>query len=375
MRRHLAAACLGLTLAANGGVAAAQDNDLPRIPQALRAGQACTPPSGKKVPDAPWQLSYLGADRLWPLSTGKGVTVAVVDTGVDRSATPADVAGDAGSDCVGHGTVIASLIAAPVKEGSKFAGLAPASRVVVARGTDKFGAATGAGIASGIDAAVAAGARIICVGAVTAEEAPVLRQSVDRALAAGALVVAAAGPDAGSRRSGAPAKYYPAAFPGVLSVAAIGPDGKPEAGAVAGTLVAPGNLVMGAGPGGGQVVAAGPAFAAAHVAAAAALVRAYRPELSTAEVSRLLTETAYRQPGSAVVDPLAALTTGLNRGGDSSVGRESVVVREIPDFGAVRGSALTVAGGVVLGVCLLAAVAVVVPRGRRRGWRAGPVDS
>lgn len=375
MRRHLAAAWLGITLAANGGVAAAQDTDLPRIPQALRAGQACTPPSGKKVPEAPWQLPYLGADRLWPLTTGKGVTVAVVDTGVDPSATPADVLGDAGSDCVGHGTVVASLITAPAKDGGKVSGLAPAARVVAARGTDKFGAATGASIAAGIDAAVAAGARIICVGAVTAEDAPVLRQAVDRALAAGALVVAAAGPDSGTRRSGAPSTYYPAALPGVLSVAAIGPDGKPEAGAVAGTLAAPGNLVVGTGPGGGQVVAAGPAFAAAHVAAAAALVRAYRPELSTAEVARLLVETAYRQPGSAVVDPLAALTTGLAGGGSSSVRRDAVVVQDIPDFSGVRGAALTVVGGVVLGGCLLAAVAVVVPRGRRRGWRAGPVDS
>ncbi|WP_410604282.1 S8 family serine peptidase [Amycolatopsis sp. lyj-90] len=367
MRRHLTVACATLVLLANGGLAAAQDTELPQIPQTLRAGQPCTAPSGKKIPSAPWQLPYLGADRLWSLSTGAGVTVAVVDTGVDTSVLPADAAGEAGTDCVGHGTVVASLIAAPPASG--ISGLAPGARVLAVRGTDKFGAATAAGIAGALDAAVSAGVRIICVAAAVTEADPVLRQAVDRAIAAGALVVAAAGRDLTTARDVPPGPYYPAAFPGVLAVTAIGPDGKGTP--VPGALAAPGNLVVGKGPGGGQVVGAGPAFAAAHVAAAAALIRSYRGEVTAADLARRLRDTASPQAGGPVLDPLAALTSAATTDGAATVRREPVAVLPLPDVAPVRQSAFAVVGGVLVAVCLLGAAAVVVPRGRRRGWRAG----
>ncbi|KOV81023.1 peptidase S8 and S53 subtilisin kexin sedolisin [Nocardia sp. NRRL S-836] len=374
----MAAACVVLTLAANGGVAAAQDNDLPQIPQALRAGQQCTATSGKTVTEAPWQLPYLGADRVWPLSRGNGVLVAVVDTGVDQSVVPGDVSGEAGADCVGHGTVLASLIAYRSAKDGGLSGLAPGARVLAVRGTDRTGAATAASIAAGIDAAVGAGARIICVGAVTTDGAPVLREAVERAIAAGALVIAAAGPDVTSARNVPAGPYFPAALPGVLPVTAIGPDGrtsdKPEIKVVDGTLAAPGLLVMGTGPGGGQVVGVGPAFAAAQVAAAAALVKSYRPKSSAAEITRRLRGTAYPQAGADVIDPLAAMMAGTADNA-AAARREPLVITPLPDFTATRGAAWAVTGGVALVVCLLGALAVVLPRGRRRGWRAGPVES
>ncbi|RSN24783.1 peptidase S8 and S53 subtilisin kexin sedolisin [Amycolatopsis sp. WAC 01416] len=366
-------ACVTLTLLANGGLAAAQDTELPQIPQALKAGQPCTAPSGKKVPSVPWQLPYLGADRLWALSTGEGVTVAVVDTGVDGSVLPIQPVGDAGTDCVGHGTVVASLIALPLADGAKVSGLAPEARVLAVRGTDKAGAATAASIAGALDGAVAAGARIICVATAVTEADPALRQAVDRAVAAGALIVAAAGRDVTTARDVPPGPYYPAAFPGVLAVTAIGPDGKPAAKAapVPGSLAAPGNLVVGKGPGGGPFVGAGPAFAAAHVAAAAALIRSYRPESTAADITRRLRETAYPQTGVTVLDPLAALTSVATAGGPAAARREPLVVMPASDLASARQAAWLVVAVVVVAVALLGAAAFVIPRGRRRGWRAG----
>ncbi|MEU3622140.1 S8 family serine peptidase [Amycolatopsis coloradensis] len=378
MRRQLAVACATLTLLANGGLAAAQDTELPQIPQVLKPGQACTASSGKKVPSPPWQLPYLGVDRLWPLTTGEGVTVAVVDTGVDPAALRAEVAGDGGTDCVGHGTVVASLIAAPAGEEGKIAGLAPGARVLAVRGTDKPGAATAASIAAALDKAVEAGVRIICVAVAVTEADPALRQAVDRAVAAGALVVAAAGLDLTSARDVPPGPYYPAAFPGVLPVTAVGPDGKPggKAAPVPGAVAAPGNLVVGTGPGGGQVVGTGPGFAAAHVAAAAALIRSYRPETTAADLARRLRDTAYPQAGVNVIDPLAAMTSvAAPGGGPATARREPVAVAPIPDLEPTRQAALLVAAGVALVAALLGAAAVVVPRGRRRGWRAGSRES
>ncbi|MFI9455792.1 S8 family serine peptidase [Amycolatopsis sp. NPDC052450] len=373
MRRQLTVACATLALLANGGPAAAQDRELPQIPQTLRAGQPCTASSGKKIPSAPWQLPYLGAERLWSLSTGTGVTVAVVDTGVDTSILPADAIGEAGTDCVGHGTVVASLIAAPPSSGAGFSGLAPGARVLAVRGTDKFGAATASDIAGALDTAVGAGVRIICVAAAVTEADPVLRQAVDRAIAAGALIVAAAGRDLTTARDVPPGPYYPAAFPGVLAVTAIGPDGKPGGNTAPpeGALAAPGNLVVGKGPGGGQVVGAGPAFAAAHVAAAAALIRSYRGEVTGADLARRLRDTASPQAGVTVLDPLAALTSIATADGGGAVRREPVTLVPPPDVAPVRQSAFAVVAGVLVAVCLLGAAAVVVPRGRRRGWRAG----
>ncbi|MFI6304000.1 S8 family serine peptidase [Amycolatopsis thailandensis] len=368
MRRPLAVACVTLTLLANGGLAAAQDTELPQIPQTLKAGQACTSASGKKVPSVPWQLPYLGVDRLWALSKGDGVTVAVVDTGVDKSVLPVQPVGDGGTDCVGHGTVVASLIAAPVVDGAKVSGLAPSARVLAVRGTEKNGTASAAGIAGALDAALAGGARIICVAAAVTDADPELKQAVDRAIAAGALIVAAAGRDAS--RDVPPGPYYPASFPGVLAVSALGPDGKPDAKAVPGSLAAPGNLVAGLGPGGGAAVGAGPAFAAAHVAAAAALIRSYRPETTAADLARRLRDTAYPHAGVTVLDPLAALTSVAGAGESAAVARrEPVVVGSGPDVAPARQAAWSVVVGVVVAVALLGAAAVVVPRGRRRGWR------
>ncbi|OXM44555.1 peptidase S8 and S53 subtilisin kexin sedolisin [Amycolatopsis alba DSM 44262] len=369
-------ACATLTLLANGGLAAAQDTELPQIPQTLKAGQACTSPSGKKVPSVPWQLPYLGVDRLWALSKGEGVTVGVVDTGVDKAVLPVQQVGDAGTDCVGHGTVVASLIAAPLVDGAKVSGLAPGARVLAVRGTEKTGAATAASIASALDGAVAAGARIICVATAVTEAGPALQAAVDRAVAAGALIVAAAGRDATKASDVPPWPYYPAAFPGVLAVSALGPDGKPDAKAVPGSLAAPGNLVVGLGPGGGAAVGAGPAFAAAHVAAAAALIRSYRPETTAADVARRLRDTAYPHAGVTVLDPLAALTSVASGvGAEAPARREPVAVTPGADPGPARQAAWAVVVGVVVAVALLGAAAVVVPRGRRRGWRAGPRGS
>lgn len=380
MRRQWATvACVLVSLTATGAGVAAPDTDLPQIPQILRAGQACTPPSGRTIADVPWQLPALGAQRVWPLANGAGVTVAVIDTGVDQTAVPSDVVADGGEDCVGHGTVVASLIAAPVKEGVGVAGLAPGARIMAVRGTDRSGGATPASIAGGIDAAVAAGARVLCVAAVTPTDDPVLGQAAERAVAAGAVVIAAAGPDITSAGSGPAGPYYPAAYPGVVSVTAVGPDGTGDVRSgikpAAGSLAAPGILVVGTGPGGGQVVGVGPAFAAAHVAAAAALVRSYLPRASASEIVQRLRRTSFTAGDGRVIDPLAAMTAVAAVDHTAPPSRDALVVAPAPDLVPARTAAWAVTGTVVLVMCLIAAAAAVVPRGRRRGWRAGTLPS
>ncbi|WP_176930755.1 S8 family serine peptidase [Actinacidiphila guanduensis] len=322
------------------------------------------------------------------------MTVGLLDTGV-RTGTP-QLAGrvvdgprllpaaPAGQDCVGHGTFIASLISGAAGKG--FTGLAPATRLYALAVTDAAGNTAPDVIAAGINRAVAAGARIVLVSVVTPQPAAVLRAAVQRAIAAGALVVAPAMADGQTQQ----APVYPAAYPGVLAVAASGKDSTMPAGPAQGApvdLVAPGDSVVGPGVSGGDFTGTGASYAAAYVAATAALIDSYRGAMSPEALTHRLETTAVhpgtRMPdpgaGYGLVDPYAAMTTLLPEEGDG------LVPSATPPF-SVRKHALTVpppprttsqtaglavgAAGLVL-VALVAVSAVVLPRGRRRNWRPG----
>lgn len=123
----------GLVLTASTGSLAMAE----AIP--ARAATTCSSPvtPGSVYSGTPTEQRALAPDRVWPMTTGRGVTVAVLDTGVDaahpqlRDAVTAGwdlVAGGSGGtiDCSGHGTGVASLIAARAASGTGFAGLAPA---------------------------------------------------------------------------------------------------------------------------------------------------------------------------------------------------------------------------------------------------------
>ena len=81
----------------------------------------------------PWAQKVLDFRGAWPLAKGQGVTVAVVDSGVDFTPQLAgkvaamDLTGTGPQDCVGHGTEVAAIIAASNirAQGMPFAGVAP----------------------------------------------------------------------------------------------------------------------------------------------------------------------------------------------------------------------------------------------------------
>jgi subtilisin family serine protease len=140
-------------------------------------------------------------------------------------------------------------------------------------------------------------------------------------------------------------------------------------------LTAPGEAVMGPGPGGkGQFTASGPSYAAALVAGTAALVLGYRPDLGGEALVHRLRATA---SGAGAVDPVAAVTAVLpeeQRGGASAlpgIASPSGVAMP-PDPGpSAAGPAWLVSAGAFAVVLGVAGAAVVVPGGRRRGWRPG----
>ena len=109
----------------------------------LAAGQ-CSTPSNVMLPGIPWTRKRLAPERVWPITTGTGVIVAVIDTGVDASVPQfaghvlpgMDVvngSGPADNDCYGHGTFVAGIIASQAPAGTGVAGIAPGVTILPIR--------------------------------------------------------------------------------------------------------------------------------------------------------------------------------------------------------------------------------------------------
>ncbi|MEU1090190.1 S8 family serine peptidase [Streptomyces sp. NPDC005576] len=352
---------------------------LPVVVSTLDQGAPCRPASDVQARTPPWTQDMLGLSSAWQLTRGAGVLVAVVDTGVGKDvpglAGRVSAAGDAGVDCVGHGSFVAGLVAAAPQPDTGFTGVAPQARVLAVRGTDERGVATPDSVARGIRAAADGGASVITVSSALTTNSDALSAAVRHARGRDALVLAAAAPDRtpdGAGSSG-PAAYWPAAEPGVLSVAAFGSGGAegpvpvPQA-----DLGAPGVGVVSVGPSGsGAFTGSGCSFAAGVVAGTAALVRSYRPGLTADQVSARLLGTAYaaRVPR---VDPYAAVSGAV----PDTVSRtreaaDPAVIRATRPDGAVATRGRWIAVGSALVVLALMMGAWVVPQGRARGWRAG----
>ena len=356
----------------------------------------CPSTRGVAAPKAtPWAQPALGFTSVWPLTRGAGVTVAVVDSGVDGNPqfenriiegldlAPASAGVPADADCVGHGTSVASIIAAAPVPGVSFTGVAPAADVLSIKITnsDSF---PGSLAAQAVRAAVTAGAQVINLSLATTVSTPALASAVRFAQASNVVVVAAAGNDSSDAGSG---PFYPAAYPGVLSVGAVGPDGSRASFSDTRTPVsvtAPGADVTAAYPGvfprSYNPASNGTSFATAFVSGVAALVRAAHPDLTQSQVVARITATADggAGPGTGhgLVSPVQAVTAILSATSPGaspaapSPARVQVDRAPRPDHAASIALPLAVAGGGL--AVLVVAAAVIVPAGRRRHWRPGP---
>lgn len=239
----------------------------------------------------------IGLGNSHTLSTGRGIKVAILDTGVypahatlygrctqgfnalNGNLLPLDLPDTIFHRLVGHGTMIAGLIAR----------IAPDADIVPVRVLNADGIATGLSVAKGVMFAESQGARVLSLSFSTDVSSQVLDEVIQIAQASGVVVVASAGNE-GEQRT-----RYPAGMAGVIAVASVETDGTRSAFSNYGRYIdicAPGSAIVGANYNGGYTTWSGTSFAVPFVAAQAALILERDNSLSPAQVLTKIQSTA-----------------------------------------------------------------------------------
>lgn len=365
---------------------------LPGSAAVARAADCVVTP-GQPEAGTPWAKVRLGYERAWTITRGQGVTVAVIDSGLNTAGHPQlrGVKVRAGInvltggnptdtvDCNGHGTAVAGIIAAQPVPGIAFTGVAPDVTIIAIKQSNSDKDGDVAGVTRGIRAAVAAGAQVVNISLGVLVDDPQLRAAVAEAEAANVVIVAAS---ANNAQEGNPVSY-PAAYPTVLAVGATTKDDSVAAYSTSGPyldLAAPGDNVAVPASLGGYLTVSGTSFAAPYVSGVAALVRSAHPELSAAQVRARLTETA-DSPGYAVPEPhygygivnpyLAVTALGLDNPPPSATAAPTIASPALPQETdrTAQNRALGIGAG-LLGTAILAAMVAALYRPRSRAGAA-----
>ena len=344
--------------------------DTPGPDQPTEQRRVCSTPTvlpNSNFADRPWANDYLRIGEAHKFATGAGVTVAVIDTGVNASPrVPAEPGGEfvsadgnGLSDCDAHGTLTASIVAGRGSPTDGFVGMAPDARILSLRQTSEAFLPVGSrvdpndpnstptagslrSLARAVLHAANIGANVIniseaaCMKVSRAVNESGLGAAIDFAVnVKGAVVIAAAGntgqecnqnpppdPAVPADPRGwkqvqtivSPAWYSPL----VLAVGGIGPNGNPANFSMTGPWVgaaAPAENIVALGYDGnpvnalqgqdGPIPISGTSFAAAYVSGLAALVKQRFPKLTPAQVVNRIVATA-RHPGGGVDNSVGA---------------------------------------------------------------------
>lgn len=366
------------------------------------------PAHAETVREYQWYLDTLRIPQAHKLSKGRGVTVAVIDGGVDAThpdlrgqvlpghGIGADAAADGrrDTDRIGHGTGMAGLIAGRGGGSDRLLGIAPAAKILPVSIGTRFEPGE---LPTAIRWAVDHGADVINLslgapGRADRAQLDAIRHALDNDV----VVVASAG----NREQGDTAVVAPANIPGVVAVSGLTRDGGFSDGSVRGpevVLAAPQERIISPRPytvsKNGYGLTSGTSDSAAIVSGVAALVRSRYPDLDAANVVNRLIRTADDagragrddQYGFGAVNPVAALsgTVPTVRGnplvGRTSTGDPADPPADEPAERGIYGFSVTNRAGAVLqvGLCLAVVVGVVVlivltRRSARRRAAAGP---
>lgn len=268
------------------------------------------PPKEEEPPpaeDLPWGVDRIDADLAWAVSTGLGVKVAIIDTGIDKDHPDlvdnikggvnfvkirGKIIADQWDDDSGHGTHCAGIVAA-VGNDIGVIGVAPQAWLYGVKVLDRRGSGYVSDVILGIEWSIENEMQVISMSLGTSSDVQSLHDACDLADDAGIAVVAAAG-NSGDTDPDSDV-IYPAKYASVIAVAATddtdtraswSSDG-PEV-----ELAAPGVDIFSTWKGGEYETKSGTSMACPHVAGTVALVLAADPELAPDDVRATLQATA-----------------------------------------------------------------------------------
>jgi subtilisin family serine protease len=277
-----------------------------------------------------WSDNLTPYSPVWSCGRGGGVTVAVVDTGVDGAhpdlagrVTPggssldgaASVTPGTGSlDPNGHGTHVAGIAAATADNGLGIAGVAPGATVLPVRVLSASGSGWSTDVAAGIVFAADQGADVINLSLGSGSQSTSMANAIDYAHASGVVVLAAAGNSGPTGPT-----HYPAAGANTVAVASVTSSGAISGFSTWGSFVdlaAPGSSILSTLPGGGYGYKSGTSMATPFAAGVAALMLDANPAMTPDQVAARLVGTANDagpaghdvQYGHGIIDPQSAVT-------------------------------------------------------------------
>jgi type VII secretion-associated serine protease mycosin len=298
-----------------------------------------------------WAFDSVPFEAAWDQTTGAGVCVAVLDTGIatthpefaGRIGGTLDLSGDGVEDGYGHGTHVAGIIAADANNGVGVAGAAPGATLLVVKVLANDGWGQSSWVAQGITWAVDHGARVInmSLGSACPQSAPsgcdstAMQTAVTYAQNHDVVVVAAAG------NEGDPLDHYPdrtnpeygywswpAALSWPIAVAAVDSSSNRPAFSTQASYVdvaAPGASILSTAPVApttvwtsgttGYGTMSGTSMATPYVSALVALLRSAHPTESATQIRSRVTSTAHdlgttgwdEAFGAGLIDPVASL--------------------------------------------------------------------
>jgi len=254
----------------------------------------------------------------WGVTIGKGVTVAILDTGVmanhpdlptvqrlEVTAGGKDLGLD---DTQGHGTHVAGIIGAAMGNGVGGAGIAPGAELLSLRVMDSSGGIYDSYLIAALQAAVKNGAQVVNISIGGTAYNAVFQRAINEAAAAGVTVVAAMGND------GTNCLNYPAGYDNVIGVVSVDRTGSRASGSSYGTwadVAAPGDRILSTTYNGSYGFKSGTSMAAPVVAGVAALYKSVHPEATPAQITARLKATATKggsDLGAGIVNAAAALS-------------------------------------------------------------------
>ncbi|MDY6899606.1 MAG: S8 family peptidase [Cyanobacteriota bacterium] len=176
-----------------------------------------------------WHLRNINVEGAWDKTKGKGITVAVIDTGVTKVRDLEETEFVKGYDFVndkedarddnGHGTHVAGTIAQATNNSYGVAGVAYEASLMPLKVLSDYGGGTIADIAEAIKFAADNGADVINMSLGGGGESQLMKDAINYAHDKGVVIIAAAGNENQNSAS------YPARYPNVFAVSALAPDG------------------------------------------------------------------------------------------------------------------------------------------------------